>query len=314
MDTRLLEYFVSVATEEGVLRAADELSTAQSTVSSGIHRLERELGTALFAKVGRRLQLTEAGEQLLPTARRILDGVSAMGAYGLAEGQGLRGRVRLGIFPGMESDCGLPEALAGFAVDNPGVEVRTYAPMRGSTGAAQDVRRGRLDVAFCALPDDLLHVESIELADFPYRAFLPSGHRLAGVKAVDLRDLSAERWVDVLPGYGNRKQLDAFLQNQGIPRRVTTEVATLPSVASYVAVGLGIAVIPDVVARGGCLVRAVEQDLPPWTVSLVVREGGMEQPQVRSLVERLTSGLWRPRLAGVDSPPPNTPFSSSGLL
>ncbi|MCI1691301.1 MAG: LysR family transcriptional regulator [Actinomyces sp.] len=67
MDTRLLEYFVSVATEEGILRAADELSTAQSTVSSGIHRLERELGTALFATVGRRLQLTEAGNSSCPS-------------------------------------------------------------------------------------------------------------------------------------------------------------------------------------------------------------------------------------------------------
>ena len=269
VDTRLLEYFVAVADEGGVLHAADQLMTSASTVSSGLHSLERELGTPLFSKVGRRLRLTAAGEDLLPVARRALDAVEVLQEHGDTAGEGLTGRVRLGVFPGMEDQFGLPEVLAGFIAEHPGVEVRTAAPIRGSTGAIEAVGRGSLDVAFCAVPVATAGVEVVGLGEFPYRAFLPAAHRLAREERVDVADLGRERWVDVLPGYGNRRQLDAYLEEQGLHRRVTAEVATLPSVAIFVAAGLGMAVIPQVVPDRGCVVRPLVQDVPPWRMSLL---------------------------------------------
>lgn len=288
----MLEYFVTVAAEQGVTRAADELMTSQSTVSSGLRSLERELGTPLFARVGRTVRLTEAGEDLLPVARRILAGVDTLRTFG-GEDSGIRGRVRVGVFPGMEALTGLPRILAQYEHAHPRVDIGTFAPTRGSSGAIDDVERGRLDLAFCALPANCPEVTSIPLASYPWAAYLPPGHARAADDVVDLTALAGERWVAVLPGYGNRTQLDAFLQGLGIQRRVTTEVATLPSVPQYVEAGLGVAVIPRVVPDSGCAVRPLAQQLPSWHMQLIVTAGGMERPAVRGLVDRLVEHFAR---------------------
>src|SRR6202044_2157183 len=96
MELRQLRMFVAVAEEGGFSRAADRLHLVQSAVSAGIRGLERELGTALFDRDTRHVELSDAGHALLPEARRVLSAVALASDSVAQVGGGLRGSVTLG--------------------------------------------------------------------------------------------------------------------------------------------------------------------------------------------------------------------------
>src|ERR1700735_5175919 len=89
--------FVAVAEEGGFSRAADRLHLVQSAVSAGIRGLERELGTALFHRDTRHVELSDAGRALLPEARNVLSAVTLASDSVAQVGSGLRGSARLGM-------------------------------------------------------------------------------------------------------------------------------------------------------------------------------------------------------------------------
>lgn len=286
METRLLEYFVAAAAESNITRAARQVYAAQSTVSAGIRSLENELGVDLFERVGKTIRLTPAGAALVPEAQAVLDGAERMRIVGDETGRGRRGRLRVGTFIAMESFADLPGAVRELRADFPHVDLSLVASVRGSTGLADDLEHGRLDVAFFALPVSA-GLETVELARFPYIALLPRKHPLAGRAAVTLRQLADSPWVDVLPGYGNRVQVEQALAERGLTRTVTAEVAALPSVRQYVAAGFGVSVVPAMGETAGCAVVPISDPLPEWTISLATRRGGLTRPPVARLVELL---------------------------
>lgn len=291
MDTRLLEYFVTVADELSVTRAAGRLSAAQSTVSAGLKSLERELGVVLFVRTTKQVQLSSAGAVLLPTAREIVDGVQAFRSLAVESGAGLRGRVRVGTFAALPF-FNLPDVVARFRARYPQVDIQLLASRAGTTGLVDDLLRARLDIAFTALPVP----ESLQvwpLAQYPFVALVQKGHRLARRSSVSLAELGPLDWVDVLPGYGNRVQIERSLSRLGIHRHVTAELAELPSVPSYVASGLGVAIVPDVIDTSACARLSISDQLPPWTLSLAGRNGALRQPQVKALVTAIRRSAGR---------------------
>jgi DNA-binding transcriptional LysR family regulator len=286
MDVRLLEYFVTVADERSLTRAAARLFVAQSTVSAGLQSLERDLGVRLLERSTKAVSLSSAGDALLPIARDVLDGVETLRSTARESAGGLRGRVRLGTFAAMQI-LDLPGILRLFRRTHAGVDVRLVTSATGSTGMLEDVEAGRLDLAFVALPAG--GAGATPVLRRPFVALVPDTHRLASRTEVSLHDLADEEWIDVLPGFGNRVQLDARLSDLGISRRLSAEVADLPSVGAFVAAGLGVAVVPDVVASDGCRSIALRDDLPEWVVSLVVRRGGEKNRAVAALAETIRS-------------------------
>jgi DNA-binding transcriptional LysR family regulator len=285
MDTRMLEYFVTVADESNLTRAAERLFVAQSTVSAGLRSLERELGVRLFERSTKAVSLLPAGEALLPIARDVLDGIDALLSTANESGLGLRGRVRVGTFAALLV-FDLPGVLGRFRRDHAGVDVQLMTSATGSTGLLDDLLRGRLDLAFVALPVPP-GLEAVPVVRRPFVALVPLDHPLAGRDEVSLTDLADEDWIDVLPGFGNRVQLDARLAELGIVRRLSAEVADLPSVASFVAAGVGIAVVPDAIDSAGCRVIALSDDLPDWVVSLAVRRGGERNRAIQAFADAL---------------------------
>ncbi|WP_066038867.1 LysR family transcriptional regulator [Herbiconiux solani] len=296
METRLLEYFVTVADELNVTRASERLFVAQSTVSAGLRSLERELGVALFERTTKTVRLLPPGEALLPVARGLLDDLEGLRQVATESGAGLRGRVRIGTFASLQV-FDLPAALGAFRRRHPLVDLQLQASPSGSTGLAEELSHGRLDLAFSALPT-LPGLQSWPLASREFVALLPAEHPLAGrARAggrVALAELAGDDWVDVLPGFGNRVQLDRALTERGIVRHISAEVAELPSVAQCVAAGLGVAVVPDLRPLGddrggvtGCVTVGLSDPLPPWVVSLAARPGAVNRPQIMALVEEL---------------------------
>lgn len=270
MDTRQLEYFVAVADELNFTRAAERVFAAQSTVSAGIRSLERELGSALFERDKHRVQLTALGRQVLDAARSGLEATERMRQLADSTG-GLRGEVRVGIFTNLTT-IDLPGIMGEFHERHPLVDLRLAPSPSGSTGLAQDVRLGRIDVAFLGLPGRLPDLHYRDLAHSPFVAVLPEAHPLAGASSVSLTELAGERWVDAREGFGNRATLDRALDALGIARRVSTEVSDLGEIPRFVAARLGVAVMPEltVLPAAGAVVVPLAERID-WVLSAVAR-------------------------------------------
>ena len=271
MDTRQLEYFVAVAEELNFTRAAARMFAVQSTVSAGIRALEQDLGTRLFVRSTKSVALSPAGELLLPEARLALEAIDRVRSA--SSSTGIRGRLRVGIFTNI-GFVDLPGLFGEFHKLHPLVDLQLGASAAGSTGLADDVRRGRVDVAFMGLPlNDLAGLDVLTLAETRFVAVLPLGHPLSGRKSLTLRDLGDEKFVDTPAGFGNRVVIDRAFAEAGIARVVGTVVGDLTEVPRFVAADLGIAVVPQlslVTPPGTVAVRLVDP-VVDWQLSVISR-------------------------------------------
>jgi DNA-binding transcriptional LysR family regulator len=287
MDTRQLEYFVAVAEELNFTRAAQRMFAVQSTVSAGIRALERDLGTVLFARSTKSVTLTPTGEVVLPEARRALEAVDRVRSAAAQSSAGIRGRLRVGIFTNIEM-LDLPGLFGGFHAAHPLVDLQLGASASGSTGLAEDVRRGRVDLAFMGLPDhDLVGLDVLTLATTRYAAVLPVGHPLATRATLRLADLAEERFIDTPAGFGNRVVIERAFAAAGVPRTVATEVSDLGEVPRFVAADLGVGVVPLVTLRlaPGTVAVPIASPEVPWQLSVISRPS--PSPAVAALLAQL---------------------------
>ncbi|HEV7977560.1 LysR family transcriptional regulator [Amycolatopsis sp.] len=290
MDTRQLEYFVAVAEELNFTRAARRLFAVQSTVSAGIRSLEHELGAALFERSSKRVELTSAGVALLPEAHAAIEAIDRVrGAVTLTK-RGIRGRLRVGIFTHLDF-VDLPALFGEFHERYPLVDLQLGASPSGSTGLADNVRRGRIDVAFMGLPaQDLAGFRVLELASSAFVAVLPAAHPLAGKESVSLAELAGELWVDAPEGFGNRIAVERAFAAAGLGRTVKAEVADLGEVPRFVRAGLGVAVLPLITYRPtpGIVLLPLDDGIG-WMLSAISRP--KPSPAIAALLELLAERM-----------------------
>lgn len=293
MDTRQLEYFVAVAEELSFTRAAQRLFTVQSTVSAGIRALETDLKTTLFDRSTRQVSLSPAGEALLPEAKAALEALDRARAVVEETSTGLRGSLRIGTLARLGL-LDLPVLLGAFYQRYPLVEVQVTTSPTGSSGLADDVRHGRLDVALVGLSQgELSGLEARELASVPFVVMVPSNHRLAGRSEIRLTELAGERFVDMLRGFGNRTAVDRAFDNAGKPRRVQVEVPDLATVPDYVRAGMGVAVVPALDERrlaGVTRLRLTSPELT-WTLSAITLSGKVPSRAVSALLDLMADAI-----------------------
>jgi DNA-binding transcriptional LysR family regulator len=189
----------------------------------------------------------------------------------------------MGVFTTGPMD--LAAVLGRFHRDHPLVRLQLVASPMGSRGLHEDVLHGRLDVAMTALPaDELSGLHPIPLGAADFVALLPARHPLAAQESVTLAELRDEAFVDTPAGFGNRVFLDRALRRAGIERTVIAEVADLSSVPTFVAEGLGIAVIPGIVPVPHGVATLPVADLEPWTYSVVSSAPARRMAAVQALL------------------------------
>ena len=191
-ELRLVRYWVAVAEEANITRAAERLHISQPALSAAIKQLEQQLGVALLDRSGRVVEVTEAGRvlleqgrELLATADRVFDAVRARDAAAV-------GRLRIGLSPTARYGVG-PALLAACADRAPGVMLY---PAEDTTGALlRDVRGGRLDLAvlFCAPGAEGVQLRA--LRDEPAVVHMRDDHPLAGRASVGLEELTDETFL-----------------------------------------------------------------------------------------------------------------------
>jgi DNA-binding transcriptional LysR family regulator len=301
MDTNTLRWLVAVADGATVAEAAARGHTTQPAVTRGLQRLGAEVGVALTERVGRRLQLTFAGEIIAAAARRMLMELDA-GTRALAEANDPRaGTVRLGFLSPLGAWL-IPALLSEFRAQWPGVtfELRYDGVVR--TLAA--LRTGSLDLLITARPDDpglawrSLFREELVLA-------VPAGHRLAARRRVRVAELAQEPWVLQSEDYGLRQRAEALCAAAGFAPRVALEGQDLTTLFALIAAGSGIGLFavrplpPAGVARVSLSPRAERE------VGLVLRAGAVIPAAARAFVELAQTRV--PELAAGASVTPEDP-------
>ena len=190
-ELRLIRYFVAVAAEGNVTRAAQRLNIAQPSLSAAIRQLEAQLGVALLERRGRRVAITPAGEQLARRGRELLAHADAV-VEAIREADGApTGSLRLGLSPTARYGVG-PRLLAACAAHAPKIMLYTS---EDTTGALlRDLSDGRLDLAvtFCASELSRDKVELRPLEEEPAVVHLPADHPLADHAQLTVADLAGE--------------------------------------------------------------------------------------------------------------------------
>ncbi|GIM91367.1 LysR family transcriptional regulator [Paractinoplanes toevensis] len=247
MELRHLEYFVAVAEERHFTRAAERMRVAQSGLSASIRALEKDLDADLFVRHTRRVELTDAGRALLAEAHRTLASAAAARDAVAA----VRGLLRGSLTVGSEQCLGvidLPPMLAAFRRAHPGVEIRlAYA---GSGEIVEQIRLGRLNVGFVALPGPAPDgVRLMPVATEEMMLLCHPGHRLAEKDAVGVADLLDEDFIDFSADWGARRVNDQTFARADAARRVSVEVNDVHTLLDFVHQDLGVALVPAPVTR-----------------------------------------------------------------
>jgi DNA-binding transcriptional LysR family regulator len=268
VELRQLEHFVGVAEEGTFTRAADRSNIVQSGLSASIRSLEEELGAKLFNRTTRSVELTEAGRALLAEARRVL-GAAASAREAVAGVEGLeRGTLSLGIMQSLVA-VQLPALLARFHSLHPAIDIRLR--QAGTTVLLQEVREGRLELAFASVPEPAPGLVGHQLLSEAMMLACAAGHPLAKRDSVGLTRLRDEAFVDGYPEWGIRIANDRVFASAGVERHVAFEVNDMPTMLELVANGLGVALIPRSLAPLRTPLRFVRLrgKAPRWNVTLV---------------------------------------------
>ncbi len=245
MELRHLRYFCAAARELHIGRAAEALHIAQPALTIQIKALERELGVALFDRIGRGVVLTEAGRHFLDEASAILQQVERSTQTTREIGAGVAGRLRVGFTESGAFSPIMTKTLAAFRSQWPAVELVLEESMTEELVAA--LIQGRIDVAFVRPPIQLeARLVSTFLAHEPMMLALPAGHGLAHHKRVSLGQLAGEDFI-VYPrkhGMGLSDSVIAECRKLGFAPRIVQETPQLVATINLVAAGMGVAIVP----------------------------------------------------------------------
>ncbi len=281
IDARHLRVLRAVARTGSFSGAARELGYTQPAVSQQMKALEKSVGTRLVVRVGRGVQLSEAGQVLVRHAAGILAGLAAAEEE-VAAIAGLRaGRVRLVSFPTASSTL-VPPAVAQLRAAEPGVRVslteaeppESLAMLRGGDceialafrypgrptgvqlpaevpGSRRQARaEATVQAAASAAAADWSDLKVRRLLDDRLVAVVPTAHPLAGRGApnpVDLAELAEEQWIAGCPQC--RGHLVELCEEAGFTPGIDFATDDCPAVFGLVAAGLGVAVLPELALR-----------------------------------------------------------------
>jgi DNA-binding transcriptional LysR family regulator len=248
MELRHLRYFLEVAHDLNMTRAAQRLHMSQPPLSRQIQQLEEELGTKLFERVGKHLNLTAHGKFFVNKAKQILvsvgDAEEAMKRIGNSDHAWLN----IGFVPSTIYGF-LPELLRRYRATHPKIDVSLNEYM--TLHQVPALKSGSIDVGFGRLlfsdPDIIQEI----LWEEPLMAVLPSGHALLKRKTIDLKSLAQEPLIlyPVRPRPNYADQVTEHFFKAGLQPNIIQEVQELQTALGLVASGAGITIVPHSVKK-----------------------------------------------------------------
>jgi DNA-binding transcriptional LysR family regulator len=290
IDLRHLRYFVAVAEEGHITRAAERLGMQQPPLSQQIRAIERELDVQLFLRRPRGVVLTEAGRAFLKEARATLAHLDHALETTRRTARGEQGRLSLGMTPTAPFHPLVPRTVREFRENFPRVLVTLEEAL--SDGLLERLRAERMDVAFIRnTVTDPSGLVITPLLDEIMVAALPSGHVLAlGGDEVPLEVASLAGEVFILigpPGSGIHDRTVAACQAAGFNPRVGQVAPRITSTLGLIAAGLGVSMVPTSMRRmamDGVTYRPLTGPMEPRAILSLASRRGDNSAVVRHFV------------------------------
>jgi DNA-binding transcriptional LysR family regulator len=279
MELRHLRYFIAVAEERHVTRAAERLGMHQPPLSQQIQALERELDVQLFRRLPRGVELTDAGVALLADARAILSHIDHAFATTKRTARGEQGQVAVGFTSSAPFHPFVPRVIRAYREAFPRVSLTLEEG--GTTELIDDLRHERIDAAF--IRTAIANQEGLVVGTLLREAMVlavPSGHILARRKgALPLKALAAETFIFYRRrnGPGLYDAILSACNAAGFSPRVGQEAPRIVSTLNLVAAGLGISLVPESLQRmrmdGVAFLRLTGAAQPRAPLYLAARRG-----------------------------------------
>lgn len=246
MELRHLRYFIGVAEEENVSRAALNLHVSQPALSRQIRDLEEELGFLLLERSAKSVRLTDAGRVFLTEARAVLQRADDAVKTARTIATGGRGELHVGYAPSLTARI-LPQTLRAFQAELPNVRVRLHDLSTEEMLAG--LREGKLQMAFAVrlTPALLRGLRFEELARDPICLAVAPTHPLAGRRSVTLEEAAREPLItysrkDYPDAHENLAAMFAAIKKKP---RIAEEHDSVSSLIAAVEAGNGVAIAPQ---------------------------------------------------------------------
>lgn len=248
MTLQELKYLVALATHRHFRRAAEACHVSQPTLSIQIKKLEETLGLILIERSGRAVELTPQGREVVTRARLILDEAQAIKDIAKRSSEPLAGPLHLGIIPTLGSYM-LPWLIPALKERFPKLKLIPYEDL--TAPLVERLRTRRISAALVSLPLQEDGFIETPLFDERFWVACPPDHRLARQATVSIEDLVNERLLVLTEGHCLRDQTLALCgvsPNTREGAEAGIRASSLESIRNYVALGMGIAVLPALAA------------------------------------------------------------------
>jgi molybdate transport repressor ModE-like protein len=294
IDVRRLRVLRALADHGTVAAAAQALHLTPSAVSQQLAALEREVGQPIVERRGRGLVLTGSGEVLLEHAYALFAQLERAEADVAAHGRGELGTIVVGAFPTALASVAAP-AVRALAESHPRLRVElrdVESPQCFAALAEEHIDLAvSMESASAPSPDDPRFIRW-PLLDDPLDAVLPAGHELTGRSAIALEALASETWVGPSPGTSCLEVTLAGCAAAGFTPNLVHRTNDFPTIMTFVANGLGIALVPRL-AQGqvpaGIAIVPLRGEAPARRVFAATRRGSEARPIVAATLEAFTA-------------------------
>lgn len=239
VSTRQLRAFIALADQKNFTRAAAQTHLSQPAFSALIRGLEEAVGTRLFDRDTRKVNLTVEGALFREGAMRLLqDFAHTMADLGEHAAR-RRGRVSLAALPALAAGW-LPDVLAAFRSEHPGIELDIADAL--SEDCVERVRSGRADFALAAIRASAPELRTEPFCADRFHLVCRRDHALARKRRVSFADLVGEPFVHLARTSSVRQHIEAAVWPAQLNR--VMELEQLSTVAGMVRAGMGISVVP----------------------------------------------------------------------
>ena len=291
LDLVTLELFVAVATARSIAQAATSENIAASAISKRISDFEAQVGTPLFYRQQKGVELTPAGEEMLRHAKDLQRMLDRIDDHMSDFAQGLRGTVRISANTSSITQF-LPEDLALFVADHP--DMRIDLTEQTSDEIVLAVRDGVADIGIFSgmIPDPELDV-------YTYRrdtlmVLTPEGHPLGTDGPISFAEFSMHDLVGLQKGSSLQAFIEKRAAEQELELRTRVEVLSFDGVRRMVEAGLGIAILPlgavePYLTASNLRMAPVAEPWAERTLKVAVRDTDALARPIRSLMAHLTS-------------------------
>jgi LysR family hydrogen peroxide-inducible transcriptional activator len=281
-----LRYLVAVADTRHFGRAADKCFVSQPTLSAQLKKLEDYLGVQLIERQPKNVTMTEAGEQIVTRARRMLEASDEVVTLARAHRDPLAGRLRLALLPTIGPYM-LPRVSQPIRKSLPRLELRLYEYQTAQI--LEKLEAGEIDLGILALPVDAEGFETRELYTEPFVVAMPDQHRLAKRDSIRGDDLNGETLLLLEDGHCLRDQALEVCSRVDLQEKQDFRATSLETLRQMVATGAGVTLLPELASRGaygnarGVVIRPFTRPAPVRHVGGVWRKTSARRPAIDAL-------------------------------